>query len=339
MVVGTIARGIHFVALAMLLTQAANGAITVECVPIGGPYVTGGQIVEVECFLSTDVSQTFSGAQLDLPCALLGKSPSLGSIAGVALNIEFSHYPELFFLVPLGGGVWGVNNELCAAYAVPFLEGEPRMIAAGTTVYFATFQYLVSDCAAGIFNITIEDGNATPEATDGTRFLDFDDNTIPYDAISTSLTIPTGNCCQETLCVQDNINEFCCTQTYPGASFFAGRSCDDVIPCGLCISDAQCDDSDFCNGPEACDSITGDCVPGTPLDCDDGMFCNGLELCDSAAGCLAAATPCAQGLECDEARDECFFPGIPTVSAWGLAAISLCLAIGAKMRFRRPTCG
>jgi hypothetical protein len=201
----------------------------------------------------------------------------------------------------------------------------------------ATIRYIVADCASGDFDVILENYSDPPHFTDGTRFMEYPgniDNALPFDFTPTTLTVETGSCCLDGICVVDDLNELCCSQTYPGASFFPGRSCADVFPCGLCTSDLQCDDSDFCNGHETCDSISGDCIPVTPPDCDDGVFCNGLEVCDPETGCFPGPPPCAQGLECDEDRDECFFPGIPTVSAWGLAVLGLLFAAGAKIRFR-----
>jgi hypothetical protein len=135
-----------------------------------------------------------------------------------------------------------------------------------------------------------------------------------------------------------------------GLGCLLDKHCDDLNPCNgqefcdtdenLCVLGVPmlCDDGEPCNGREECDPASAQCIPGTPP-CDDGIFCNGLESCNPQFGCLPGAPPCAQGLECDEVREECFIPGIPTVSAWGLIALNLCFAIVAKTRFRRPTCG
>jgi cysteine-rich repeat protein len=80
---------------------------------------------------------------------------------------------------------------------------------------------------------------------------------------------------------------------------------------------ADCDDGQYCNGPESCDADWG-CVAGlapniddglpctedacdedgdtavhTPInaDCDDGQYCNGPETCDANAGCVAGLAP------------------------------------------------
>jgi hypothetical protein len=141
---------------------------------------------------------------------------------------------------------------------------------------------------------------------------------------------------------------FCYPPEYDcvGMSCLDDSNCDDFNACNgqeQCDRIAQncvlgepvvCDDLNPCNGRAECDPATGQCLPGTPSNCDDGVFCNGLESCDPQLGCVPSEPPCAEGLECDETRDECFFPGIPTVSTWGLAVLGLLLAAGAKIRFR-----
>ncbi|RMD82181.1 MAG: hypothetical protein D6815_09820, partial [Candidatus Dadabacteria bacterium] len=76
-----------------------------------------------------------------------------------------------------------------------------------------------------------------------------------------------------------------------------------------CLTDADCDDGDVCNGVETCDPERG-CVPGTPLSCDDGVYCNGAETCDPSSGCRPGCPPCSDGVSCtidtcDEATHEC----------------------------------
>jgi len=91
------------------------------------------------------------------------------------------------------------------------------------------------------------------------------------------------------------------------------------------VNNANCDDGQFCNGPETCDALLG-CQGGTPPDCtvllndnvactddvcdpaanagvgacvnnindancDDGQFCNGAETCDPLLDCQAATPP------------------------------------------------
>ena len=66
--------------------------------------------------------------------------------------------------------------------------------------------------------------------------------------------------------------------------------CDAVQGCihpfipGCCQSDADCRDTDVCNGLEVC--VGGDCFSGSPLVCQDFDQCNGLETCDPTLGCV-----------------------------------------------------
>jgi hypothetical protein len=66
-----------------------------------------------------------------------------------------------------------------------------------------------------------------------------------------------------------------------------------------CIG-VNCDDGNTCNGIEICDSLTGECLSGTPLVCDDGEYCNGDETCDPTNGCQSG-TPvvCDDGAFCN----------------------------------------
>ncbi len=72
-----------------------------------------------------------------------------------------------------------------------------------------------------------------------------------------------------------------------------------------CATDPDCDDEDYCNGPEICvDEI---CHGGTPILCgDDGLFCNGTEFCDGPHDtCSHTGTPCIGETECIEELDLC----------------------------------
>ncbi len=73
-----------------------------------------------------------------------------------------------------------------------------------------------------------------------------------------------------------------------------------------CTTDADCDDSDFCNGAETCNTGTGQCTAGTPPACDDGQYCNGVETCNEATdGCDPGTDPCTGDQTCNEATDVC----------------------------------
>ncbi len=65
----------------------------------------------------------------------------------------------------------------------------------------------------------------------------------------------------------------------------------------VCAFDADCIDSNLCNGTESCVNQT--CAPGTPL-CDDGDACNGLEGCNPTTGLCSVGVPpvCDDGNLC-----------------------------------------
>jgi mannan endo-1,4-beta-mannosidase len=59
----------------------------------------------------------------------------------------------------------------------------------------------------------------------------------------------------------------------------------------VCEIDADCADGDSCNGDEWCDSGSGDCQTGTPLNCDDGDACT-TDSCDpDLDACTHVAPP------------------------------------------------
>jgi hypothetical protein len=100
-----------------------------------------------------------------------------------------------------------------------------------------------------------------------------------------------------------------------------------------CTTDAECDDGIFCNGTEICNTDTGDCQLGPPVDCSDGidctddscnvaldicqhipnddncaddeLFCTGTEYCDPINDCASTGDPCGPGFVCNEETDTC----------------------------------
>ncbi|MBI3834172.1 MAG: IPTL-CTERM sorting domain-containing protein [Planctomycetes bacterium] len=122
--------------------------------------------------------------------------------------------------------------------------------------------------------------------------------------------------------------------------------CDDGVDCTMdfCVAasdsclhtpvDALCDDGVDCT-IDTCTEPNGVCIH-TPVDsvCDDELYCNGVEVC-TLTGCAPGEPPCGFGETCDETDDSCGLTPIPTVSQWGLAVLTLLLAIGAKIGFRR----
>ena len=126
------------------------------------------------------------------------------------------------------------------------------------------------------------------------------------------------NCSDNVTCTTDSCNE-------------ATDTCDHAP------SNAACNDGQFCNGVETCDTNNG-CQLGTPPNCDDsvgctadacneatdscdhtanngacsdGLFCNGTETCHALNGCQAGSAPnCNDGVtctadSCNEVSDSC----------------------------------
>jgi beta-glucanase (GH16 family) len=69
----------------------------------------------------------------------------------------------------------------------------------------------------------------------------------------------------------------------------------DVIVDPPCTVNANCDDSNLCNGAETCSA--GLCVAGTALDCDDTNACT-VDSCEPTLGCLHDILMCDDGLLC-----------------------------------------
>jgi hypothetical protein len=98
-----------------------------------------------------------------------------------------------------------------------------------------------------------------------------------------------------------------------------GNVCtDDFCLGGTCyfLDNVQpCDDGDTCTEGDEC--WVGACS-GTPRNCDDGQFCNGIETCDSQAGCLPADYPCNATEWCDKAAEACVPLGTGDFNADGM---------------------
>ncbi|MBZ0271670.1 hypothetical protein K8I61_06515 [bacterium] len=82
----------------------------------------------------------------------------------------------------------------------------------------------------------------------------------------------------------------------------------------ICLTDQECDDGVYCNGPESC--TDGACVSaGNPCPMDDGLFCNGAEtiICiEDLEECGHTGNPCVDDnnwcngeTTCDEGVDQC----------------------------------
>src|SRR5439155_1450478 len=86
--------------------------------------------------------------------------------------------------------------------------------------------------------------------------------------------------------------------------------CDDGIACTedtcdtgthACSHTDTCDDGVFCNGVETCNTNTGMCGHGTPVNCDDSSPCT-TDFCDQGIGCRHTPVPdcCVADGDCDD---------------------------------------
>ncbi len=260
----------------------AGENITLSIVPIGGTSVTGGELVTVEVFISADThDQVIRGAQVDLPCSLLG---GIGDIttgnadtdpaSNVTINVAGSA-GGVPFLFP--GGLSVVNSNFCRAAGTFPIGGEPVILAAGQTRYLATFRYRVSPCAAGEFDIVFECDARVPIPTrcrgapfgvsDQTRIQTIADVPVPYAISTASLSPAVGQCCRSGNCL-GQANEYCCMEEMGGTHWDPDLTCDDGCPC---LSTAQCSDGNACTRD---DCLKGRCT--NVLDtsrCDDSDNC------------------------------------------------------------------
>lgn len=102
----------------------------------------------------------------------------------------------------------------------------------------------------------------------------------------------------------------------------AGEDCDDgnaddadgcKADCSFtCKVDADCDDTNACNGKETCDTTTHKCKTGTAVVCGKGLSCAVEGTCDPASGACAFADLDKDGkacnVDCNDA-DPAIFPG------------------------------
>eukprot|EP00977_Amphora_coffeiformis_P017502 scaffold5771_cov171-Amphora_coffeaeformis.AAC.19 len=209
--------------------------------------------------------------------------------------------------VEAGNQVTVVKRESGTGYALSYLMA--KLNAGSSFVIPAADPYTMTvnsiDTINGVASVTFTT-SAAPECT---MNADCDDS----DPCNGAEICSAGICVPGThlTCPDDGLfcngPETCVTgvgcQSGPAPACIHG--CDEgTDQCNACSSNADCDDSDPCNGVETCSA--GTCIPGTPLTCsDDGLFCNGPETCVAGVGCRSGPAPeCTNG--CDEANDRCF---------------------------------
>lgn len=122
-------------------------------------------------------------------------------------------------------------------------------------------------------------------------------------------------------CLRGVTGTLCCVFAVAALALIPG--CPTPEPTG-CSTNADCDNGDYCDGPEVC--ANNECVDGPDPcdadlcdeeadtcamcnddgDCDNDTFCDGSETCDTTTGlCVDGTAPCTAEEACDEANDEC----------------------------------
>lgn len=151
---------------------------------------------------------------------------------------------------------------------------------------------------------------------------------------------PTGACCDNTTgaCTESETQTAC--EGSGGRFGGIDSTCATIDP--PCLPPAVCGDnavnqaSEVCDGTDdaACPGMClGDCTCAPPPTCGDELVNQAGEVCDGTddSACPGA---CLADCTCPKTVDP-----VPTVSTWGLLALTLLLLAGSKIRFhrRRPT--
>jgi hypothetical protein len=216
--------------------------------PVGGPEVTGGQLVDIEVFLVNlgGVDQMTRGIQIDVPCLLDPVGGATGTITtgsgdgdpltSLMINATSAGgFPRVF-----PGGLAPINQMQCRAAQTAAPGAQPVVtIPAGATRYVATLRYRVSICATGQHQIDFEcdaagtqcNGKATTTGS-STRIIDAPGTGVigfTYEVV----LFDVDSCDDGDLCtVYDECSMGTCEGTYQ-ASFYGDlviQPGDDGIP-------------------------------------------------------------------------------------------------------------
>ncbi|MEK6674816.1 MAG: hypothetical protein AABZ47_04080 [Planctomycetota bacterium] len=321
-----------FVAV-FVISDRVFATISVECVPLGGTEVAGGEIVEVECFGTSDIPQLLTGYVLDLPCSLLAIGAATGAIDSIGLTTDPDGLDGLGpssggvpFIFPTGQSLIDTND--CLILGVRCGLCPPELIPPDMIRYLGTIRFLVSDCTVGEFTFSPENYSIPPSSMDRTKFAapgGGGTELIPIEISSFTFLVESGACCMaDSTC--EVLNATCC-ESQGGVPQSAGTMCD---------GDADGD---------GVDAACGDPCFGFPnVDADDDGFC------DSADNCPVLINPDQSDYDNDTVGDACdlcpgqddlldadnnFVPdcrqNIPTVSTWGMVVLALSLMTLSKL--------
>ncbi|MBI1827842.1 MAG: IPTL-CTERM sorting domain-containing protein [Planctomycetes bacterium] len=298
----------------------------------GGLGGTNGQLIplgydrpvpDVSCSSASDCPSDFPVC----PFFHLCQDPARDPAQGQFIDLE---NPDFVFsgLTALQAVSPGAPNIRTRYAALPFeIVG---VADDGLHRYGATLKLVASDNACGTFTFPVEQDQNTKFIGPSEQDMSIYPNTQPLivhvcedDGIycnglescdaQAGCVIQTVNCDDGVTCTVDKCNE-------------AARGCDHTP------SDALCEDGNRCTldqcTPTGCShlNLCGACCNQTTGACTSSQL---------AGECTCAHCHWTQGASCVEANCTQVFTPIPTVSHWGLAVLSLLLAIGAKLRFSR----
>ncbi len=172
------------------------------------------------------------------------------------------------------------------------------------------FQVEALDCTICGGEVSCDDENPCTDEFCNHGICEYSSNSLPCDDgdLCTENDICSiGNCVGTRIvgchtCTVDadcNDNNPCTDETCNGAT------------CDYSNNTATCDDANLCTVDDDCSGGTcaGDIIPDCQScvsdgDCDDGRFCNGPETCVSLS-CVPGDRPCKVGQPCDELNDTC----------------------------------
>ncbi len=300
---------------------------------------------------NTAFCHTFSGLPLNIGGATLQiRLRSLGdSSCDDTLGLQWNNTANTFLWTRhIGSGPSASCNPLGAGLvSCPWDTLDDRHtfcldLAALPLPSGATFNLL--PFINGTLDVSLHDDTAV----DYIRLLyDFDCNTPQCQPKPTG-TACLGACPSGESCRSSGVT------CYPGGCIISDCNCIGVSNCqaqlgrtplctGGCPLSSSCDCRDFVDSnPGSTTHRCGCCFPdalcadGPDGPCGDGLFCNGCETFDpDTSECRTGPSPCPPAFHCDEARQACVIPSIPTVSEWGLVVLTLLLLIAAKIYFAR----
>ncbi len=155
-------------------------------------------------------------------------------------------------------------------------------------------------CAVGgtCMNTPIDSMCAAGERCDATMGCVTDAGCDSAADCDDSIACTADACGADRSCQHTPVNEMCNTAAMEMC--VPGVGCQVVIPC---TTDAECQDGDFCNGREICNTEFG-CEPAAmPPACDDAVDCT-VDRCDPTAPGMDGQTG-ACVFECDSTRLDC----------------------------------